>query len=210
LLTCADREAQWRLWQSHWDNWQWRLLLRAIACRPLWRWGLREPGIALVPQEFDMAGYARARFDHAASRLHMRQLPFAWLLLTGTYHPDILPPYLTEAGHRLIRERIDRLTLRSASLQSTIAGMEPGQFEAASLSDYSSYCDTAAQNEVWRDLARGMLAGGRICERKFFNKTGTALPIAHGFKRDYAVEAQLDACDGALFYSFVVAVREGA
>ena len=210
LLNCPDRQAQWTLWQSQWDDWQWKLLLKAIACRPLWRWGLCEPGIAFVPHDFDMAGYAKARFDYAASQLHLRQLPFAWLLLTGAYHPDILPPYLSEAGHGLIAKRIERLTLRTASLQSTIASMELGQFEAASLSDYSSYCDTAAQREVWRDLERGMSAGGRICERKFFNKTGTGLPIASGFKRDYPVEAQLDASDGALFYSFVVAVREGA
>ena len=49
--------------------------------------------------------------------------------------------------------------------------------------------------------------GGRVCERKFFNKTGMDLPELHDFARDRALEARLDADDGALFYTFVVAER---
>ncbi|MEO7688796.1 MAG: DUF3419 family protein [Sphingomonas sp.] len=207
LLTCGDAHAQWALWQSEWDDWQWRLFLRALALRPLWRWGLREPGIAFVPADFDMTSYARERFDHAARDLHLAKLPFAWLLLNGAYRPDVLPPYLTEAGHGLIRERIDRLTLRTASLQETIAAADPGSFDGASLSDYSSYCGDADQRGVWRDLARGMRPGARVCERKFFNKSGMGIPLEFDFSRDEALETRLNGSDGAWFYTFVVAVK---
>ena len=209
LLACADSQEQWDLWRAEWDDWQWRLFLKALALRPLWRWGLREPGIAFVPREFDMANYAKSRFDHAARQLHLGQLPFAWMLLTGAYRPDVLPAYLTEAGHALIRERIGRLTLRTESLQSAIAAPDAEAFDAASLSDYSSYCDLDAQRAVWRDLARVMRAGGRVCERKFFNKTGADLPTSFGFARDRALEELLNERDGAFFYSFVVAIRAG-
>lgn len=206
LLATKDTNEQWALWQAEWDDWQWRLFLRALALRPLWRYGLREPGIAFVPRDFDMAGYARTRFDHAARNLHLAKLPFAWLLLAGAYPHDVVPPYLTAEGHALIRERLDRLHLRSASLQAAIA--EPGAgFDAASLSDYSSYCDVSEQRGVWRDLARGMRPGGRVCERKFFNKTGVDLPQAFGFSRDEELERRLNDSDGAWFYSFVVATR---
>lgn len=207
LLNNTDREAQWALWQAEWDDWQWQLFLRALAFRPLWRWGLREPGIAFVPKDFDMTGYARDRFNHAARNLDLAKLPFAWLLLNGGYHRDVLPPYLTEAGHSLIRERIARLTLRTASLQVTIAAADPGAFDGASLSDYSSYCDLAEQRRVWNDLARGMGAGGRVCERKFFNKSGMDVPMEFGFSRNKPVEERINASDGAWFYSFVVAER---
>jgi S-adenosylmethionine:diacylglycerol 3-amino-3-carboxypropyl transferase len=205
LLSSPSKAAQLTLWNGQWNDWQWRLFLRALALRPLWRWGLREPGIAYVPADFDMTGYARSRFDHAASKLHLASLPFAWLLFNGSYNPDILPPYLTEAGHSLIRERLDRLTLQTASLQEVVAGAERGAFDGASLSDYSSYCDVAEQREVWRGLARAMRPGAVVCERKFFNKTGMDIPIEYGFSRDQALEAQLDAADGAWFYTFVVA-----
>jgi S-adenosylmethionine-diacylglycerol 3-amino-3-carboxypropyl transferase len=207
LLACADADEQWALWRAEWDDWQWRLFLRALALRPLWRWGLREPGIAFVPRDFDMTAYARERFDHAARHLHLAKLPFAWLVLAGGYRPDVLPPYLTKEGHALIRERIGRLTLRSASLQETLQGADRGAFDGASLSDYSSYCDLGVQEQVWRDLEHAVPSGGRVCERKFFNKTGTQLPLNHGFSRDEDLEQRLTASDGAWFYSFVIATR---
>ncbi|MFM6854586.1 MAG: DUF3419 family protein, partial [Sphingopyxis sp.] len=205
LLAHGDRAAQWALWQGEWDDWQWRLFLRALAVRPLWRWGLREPGIAFVPKDFDMTAYARARFDHAARNLDLPALPFAWLLLNGAYHPNILPPYLTEDGHGIIRDRIDRLTLRTASLQDIVATSDAGAFDGASLSDYSSYCDLDEQRRVWRHLARGMRPGARVCERKFFNKSGASTPTEYGFVREVALEDALTSSDGAFFYSFIVA-----
>lgn len=207
LLHSPDTRAQLALWQGAWDDWQWRVFLRALALRPLWRWGLREPGIAYVPADFDMTGYARARFDHAAANLHLAQLPFAWLLLNGAYNPDVLPAYLTETGHATIRARLDRLTLRTDSLQGVIAAAAPGSFDGASLSDYSSYCDAAEQGRVWQDLARAVRPGGTVCERKFFNKTGMAIPAEVGFRRDTVLEDRLNAADGAWFYTFVVARR---
>lgn len=208
LLVAHDADEQARIWDREWDDWQWGLFLRALAMRPLWRWVLREPGIAFVPRQFDMRGYARSQFDHAARHHRLGQLPFAWLLLAGGYPRHVLPPFLTAEGHATIRARIDRLELRTASLQAALAMVEPGTFQAASLSDYSSYCDVSVQREVWADLARAMGPGGRVCERKFFNKTGMDLPELHGFHRDRALEARLDADDGALFYTFVVAERD--
>lgn len=210
LLDCKAVEEQWSLWQREWDDWQWRMFLRILAWRPMWRWVLREPGIAFVPQSFDMTAYARMRFDHAARNLHLRKLPFAWLLLNGAYHPQILPPYLTEAGHATIRDRIGRLKLRTASLQETVAADGSGTFDGVSLSDYSSYCDLAEQKKVWHNLARRMAPGARVCERKFFNKSGTEVPSKAGFKRIEGLEERLNARDGAWFYTFVVAVKEDA
>jgi S-adenosylmethionine-diacylglycerol 3-amino-3-carboxypropyl transferase len=208
LLACDTEGAQWQLWQTMWDDWQWRLFLRGLTCRALWRWVFREPGIAFIPQSFDMASYARARFEHAAKNLHLRQLPFAWLVLTGAYSQDALPPYLTEAGHAIIRERLGRLTLKTASLQETVAADGPDLFDAVSLSDYSSYCDAAEQARVWQNLTRKVSQNGRVCERKFFNKSGAEAPSAAGFLRLDALENRLNMHDGAWFYTFVVAQKE--
>ncbi len=208
LLACPTIEDQQALWQSEWNDWRWQLFLHLLACRPLWRWVLHEPGIAFVPRDFDMKDYANTRFEHAAKNLHLRQLPFAWLLLNGAYHPDILPPYLTKEGHALIRSRIGRLKLRTASLQATVASAESGMFDGVSLSDYSSYCDATEQKSVWQNLARCMAVGGRVCERKFFNKSGSDLANQAGFKRQNNLENCLNATDGAWFYTFIAAVKE--
>lgn len=207
LLSCDTVEAQWLLWQTRWDDWQWRLFLRGLSCRPLWRWGFKEPGISFVPKTFDIMGYARARFEHAAKNLYLRNLPFAWLVFTGAYPPHALPPYLTEAGHTTIRERIGRLTLKTASLQDTVAADGVDMFDAVSLSDYSSYCDAAEQARVWQNLRRKVTVTGRVCERKFFNKSGTEAPLGAGFERLTSLENTLNARDGAWFYTFVIAQK---
>ena len=207
LLAAPDIAAQRRFWVERWDDWRWRAFLRVLALRPLWRWGLREPGVVFVPEDFDMAAYARARFDHAAAHLHLAHTPFAWLLLAGGYPAHVTPPFLTQQGHALIRDRIERVTFRTASLRETLEGGPPGAFDAASLSDYSSYCDVDDQRLIWRALARSLRVGGRVCERKFFNKTGDDLPQAFGFTREPALEARLAQSDGAWFYTFVVAQK---
>lgn len=79
----------------------------------------------------------------------------------------------------------------TASIQDFLRDCAPDSLGAVSLSDYSSYCDVEVQRGVWASLARAVTADGRVCERKFFNKSGTDLPEALGFTRDRALEDQL-------------------
>jgi S-adenosylmethionine-diacylglycerol 3-amino-3-carboxypropyl transferase len=207
LLSTETRAAQLQLWRDKWDNWAWRGFLRLIASRPLWRFVLREPGIAFVPADFDISAYVKDRFDHLARHHQLSEAHFAWSMLRGNYSESVLPRYLTEAGHAIIRERIDRVTFRSISLQDFLGTCEASAFDGASLSDYSSYCDLGVQRGVWSALSRVIRSGGHVCERKFMNKTGGDIPAENGFTRDAALEAQLFEDDQAFFYSFIVAER---
>jgi S-adenosylmethionine-diacylglycerol 3-amino-3-carboxypropyl transferase len=209
LLSAPSLAEQHALWNSQWDDRGWRLFLKMLAQRWLWTYVFREPGMAFVERGFDIQGYAQSRFDHVARNLSFSQSPFAWLLMQGHYQGDILPPYLTETGFELIRSKLDRVSFVTASLQDTLNQCDRGAFDGASLSDYSSYCDVSVQRGVWRSLARAMAPKGRVCERKFFNKSGTHLPTEFGFARDSALEDQLFFDDQAFFYSFVVAERMG-
>lgn len=207
LLAAPGLGAQLDLWREEWDDGQWRLFLRLLAVRPFWIYVLREPGMRFVPPEFDMRAYVRGRFDHAARTTRFAEAPFAWLMLNGAYRADVLPPYLTEAGFEQIRDRIDRVTFLTASLQDHLARCDAGSFGGASLSDYSSYCDAGMQRTVWAGLARAMAPGGRVCERKFFNKSGDGLPAEAGFVRETPLEQRLFEEDRAIFYSFIVAQK---
>lgn len=209
LLAAPTIEAQHALWRDHWDDRAWRLFLRLLSVRFLWTHVAREPGIAFVAPDFDISGYVRGRFDHVARHQKLSDSPFAWLMLAGGYPRDTLPPYLSEAGFDLIKARIDRVRFVTAPVQHLLAQTPADAFDAASLSDYSSYCDVEVQRGLWTDLSRVMAPGGRVCERKFFNKSGTELPEALGFDRDRALEERLFAEDRAFFYSFVVAGKSG-
>jgi S-adenosylmethionine-diacylglycerol 3-amino-3-carboxypropyl transferase len=207
LLAANSLTTQSALWADEWDDRAWRRSLHLLSVRWLWTYVFREPGMQFVPQDFDIEGYARARFQHAASHDLFARSPFAWLLMKGAYASDVLPPYLTEAGFDAVRGNLDRVTFVTASLQETLRTCDAGAFDGASLSDYASYCDVDVQRGVWNDLSRAMATGGRVCERKFFNKSGTDLPCEHGFDRDLALEAKLFNDDHAFFYSFVIAEK---
>ncbi len=207
LLAAPSLDAQYALWRDEWDNRGWRLLLRLLSIRWLWRHIAREPGIAFVAPDFDIPAYVAARFDHAARHILFRDSPFAWLMLSGGYPGHARPAYLSEACFGDIASRIDRVTFITGSLQDHVASAAADSYEAASLSDYSSYCDADVQCLLWRELARVVAPGGRVCERKFFNKSGTELPETLGFTRDRATEDRLTDSDRAFFYSFVVAER---
>lgn len=207
LLAAPDLDRQYAIWRDEWDDRAWHLFLRLLSVRPFWKYVLREPGIAFVPADFAMGDYARGRFDHAAHAIPLANTHFAWLLLAGRYPAHVLPAYLTEAGHATIRTRLDRITFRTQSLQDALATSDAGAFTGASLSDYSSYCDTDVQRHVWTGLARAIASGGRVCERKFFNKSGADIPESSGFTRDRTLEEQLTARDGAIFYSIIAATR---
>ena len=207
LLAAPSLDAQYALWRDEWDDRGWRLLLRLLSIRWLWRHVAREPGIAFVAADFDIAAYVAARFDHAARTIMFRDSPFAWLMLSGSYPGNVRPAYLSQSCFDDISHRIDRVTFLTGSVQDHLALAPADSYDAASLSDYSSYCDVDVQRLLWTDLARVMPRGGRVCERKFFNKSGTDLPEAVGFVRDRPVEDRLFASDRAFFYSFVVADR---
>jgi S-adenosylmethionine-diacylglycerol 3-amino-3-carboxypropyl transferase len=207
LLAANSLDEQYALWREKWDDRGWRMLLRLLSVRWLWRYVAREPGIAFVAPDFDIAGYVAARFDHAAQHSLFRDSPFAWLMLHGCYPPDKRPDYFSEERYAEIAAQVDRVRFVTASVQDYLRTAPAEAFDAASLSDYSSYCDGDVQRALWQDLSRVMRSGGRVCERKFFNKTGTGLPEETGFMRNHALEDALYAQDRAFFYSFVVAEK---
>ena len=207
LLSATSLDEQYSIWAQDWDDRGWHIFLGALAQRWLWVHIFREPGMQFIPREFDIKRYASDRFDHVARHIMFANSPFAWMLMKGRYETNVLPAYLTEQGFDIIRKRIDRVHFLTASLQETFRESDAGAFDGASLSDYSSYCDVDVQRSVWTDLSRVMATGGRVCERKFFNKSGTHLPTEMGFQRHTALEEQLFIEDRAFFYSFVIAEK---
>lgn len=207
LLAASSLTEQSQIWRNEWEDDAWHGMVWILSRRWLWSYIFREPGMAFIPKDFDIEGYAMARFRHAADHIPFAQSPFVWLLMRGKYEGAVVPPYLTEAGYARIRERLDRVTFATMSLQDAIANSADATFSGASLSDYSSYCDTTTQEGVWQGLRRVMAPGGRVCERKFFNKSGSDIALAHGFTRNTALEDALFVRDAAIFYSFVIAER---
>jgi S-adenosylmethionine-diacylglycerol 3-amino-3-carboxypropyl transferase len=102
-----------------------------------------------------------------------------------------------------LKSMLPRLELRTISLEAFLETPEAAEFDAWSLSDFSSY-STAQQHEaIWRTLAQTLPPGATVCERRFLVKLE---PKSIGAMRlDRSLAAALDATDRSFVYDFNVA-----
>jgi S-adenosylmethionine-diacylglycerol 3-amino-3-carboxypropyl transferase len=202
LFAASTLEEQRRIWVEEWDDWRWRLGLRLLGSRLVWRYALQEPGAALVPPDVDLAARVAALFD-AASRRHLfRDNAYLHVLLTGAYGADgPLPLHLRPEHHDRVRSRVDRLDWAQAPLhEHLLAPEQRGRYHGFSLSDLSSYADAATYEATWRGVRHASAPGARICERHFLSPR----PPPEDLARDPALEAELAASDDTFLYTFVV------
>lgn len=212
LFEAPAAEAQTALWPG-WDTPGWRVFLRMLGQRWLWRTFLPEPGIAVVPPGFDIAAYIIARFRHAGAHLWLRRSPFAWMLFRGRMELAEAVPAFLEAEHfNLVKARLDRLQPVTAPLAEYLAAAPPASFDAFSLSDFGSYLAPAAHAGHWALLHRAARPGARLLERQFLTHHEPG-PPRHGrrFLRDTHLEADLGNTDNAFLYRFTAGTfTEGA
>lgn len=205
LFYFNDVQSQYDFWKKQWDGPAWRLFLRFLSSRWLWRYYLREPGVDQIDKSFSVYGYGYSRFDHAARHSLLARSPFAWLLFFGCYNPHgALPLYLQKEHFPLIKERASRINLITDSVENFLEN-DSSEFDAFSLSDFGSYCDQSAQDRLWRLVLSRISVAGRVCQRKFMNKTESTVANSELVIRDKELEGILFDRDHAYFYSFVIA-----
>lgn len=211
LFTFNAPQQQYEFWQSYWDGPEWRLFLRFLASRWLWRYFFREPGIKHTPREFSLNRYAYERFDHAARNTVLAESPFAFLIFFGRYYLEgALPWYLRVENFDRLKSGVDRISLITSPLQTYLESPSTPHFGAFSLSDFSSYCSREAQDGIWNLLLSKCTNDARICERKFVNKTESTVLGSGRVFRDKELERRLFERDHSFFYSFIVARAQGA
>jgi S-adenosylmethionine-diacylglycerol 3-amino-3-carboxypropyl transferase len=198
-----DRQA--RLWDEAWDGPAWRLFLGSVSGRTVWRTTFGDPGFyAYVPPEFPVVRYIAEKFRAAARNVLLRRSHYAELLFFGHYRAA-LPPYLRRECFDVIRDRLGRIQPETAPLGDYLEGWASGAFDAFSLSDFASYTDRREYDRIWKGVLRASAPGARVCERQYLVKRTLPAFARGAVVRDSALEADLEARDASLFFSFVAA-----
>lgn len=172
LFEPRDPEGRARFFSERWNSWRWRLLFRLFFSRPI---------MGLLGRERDHFAHADESLgNHLSRRLHhalvsMDPSANPWLrhILCGAHTlaravPDhCLPTALQPAAFATIRTRLDRITLRQASLdqvldQTASAGDSRALFDAANLSDVFEYMDPGAFQACLTRLHTACRSGARI------------------------------------------------
>lgn len=199
LFAAETLEAQRRLWLSEWETPAFRALLRLLGQRMLWRWVLREPGVAFIDPAFSLDGYLLERFRAVVETTLLRDSAYASLVFFGR-HDYALPMHVSARHFDRLKARAHRVRVVHGALQTHLAEVGAAHYDAFSLSDFGSYASPAEHASVWRAVARAARPGARACERWFM--VGHA-PPADVLERDRALEQQLERSDDAFVYRFV-------
>jgi S-adenosylmethionine:diacylglycerol 3-amino-3-carboxypropyl transferase len=207
LFNCNDVEEQARVWHKEWDSSLWRLFMRCVSSRIMWRYIFGDPGFyQYVPDKFSIFNYFVNRFNAGFEHLLVNESPFVSLLFWGKYDEEkALPLYLQKKYYKTLKERLSCVQVVTKSLVDYLIGCEENRFNAYSLSDFTSYTNFKEYEIVWQRIVRTALDGARACERQFLVKREIPLAVKSNVTRIESLENELTRTDDSLFYTFIVA-----
>jgi len=204
LFECEDLSSQSALWFQKWRDRFWVYGLRLISQRFVWRYLLREPGIAFVPKDFPIGDYFLERFDHLAQNHLLKESSFANLLFRGRFSEESLPLHLREEPFQTLRDNSHRIEVVTESLAEH-ASKHKDRYHAFSLSDFSSYAGPEDYRTIWRWVLHSAKPQARVCERQFLVHYDPQALFPGRLTRDPVLESDLESSDRSFLYKFVCA-----
>lgn len=147
--------------------------------RKLVRWLTNQPaslfGLGIPPAQYDalsggsrMADVLRTRLEKLACHFPVNDNYFAWQAFGRSYGRSDrapLPPYLQEANIPLVRERLDRLSLRHASFTQVLKESADASLDRYVLLDAQDWMSDAQLTELWFEITRTARPGSRVLFR---------------------------------------------
>jgi S-adenosylmethionine-diacylglycerol 3-amino-3-carboxypropyl transferase len=196
--THAEREFFMR---KSWNTWRWRALLAVFFSRfTMGRLG-RDPAF------FDhvhgsVAAHVARRTVHALVDTDPSANPYLHWILTGT-HGKALPLALRPEHFETIRDRLERIDVRRATLETFLSAEE--RADGFNLSDIFEYMTADTFAPVYRSIVDAANPGARLVYWNMMVPRRAPPPAAARVRRLSAIEERCKAMDKAFFYSdFVV------
>jgi S-adenosylmethionine-diacylglycerol 3-amino-3-carboxypropyl transferase len=205
IFSSREPGRQARLWSEVWDSAEWRIFLRLVSQRVVWKYIFRDPGFyRYVSEDFSIYDYLENRFEHAFKTVRLRESAFAALLFWGRFH-EALPLYLQKESYETLRKNLHRIRFVTRPLGNFLDECKKNSFNKYSLSDFSSYTDEREYERIWHGVLRTATVGARICERQFLVKKNLPAGVQPHVRRESRLENELEETDDSIFFSFVVA-----
>lgn len=149
-----------RFYDEEWDTWRWRLLFRVFFSRAVMgRVGRHHQCFTYVDGEVAAPILKRTRY--ALTTLNPAENPYVHWILTGR-HGTALPYALRPENFSTIRQNLDRLEWRCASLDEFVGGIDDGRIDRCNLSDVFEYMSPGRYHELLTELVRVCRPGGRL------------------------------------------------
>ncbi|MEM9320758.1 MAG: DUF3419 family protein, partial [Pseudomonadota bacterium] len=155
LFEPRSTEANQRFYETRFDTWRWRLLMRVFFSRfMMGRFG-RDPAF-FDHVEGSVADHVMARCAHAA-RNTPDQNPYLRWIITGT-HGQALPLSWRAEHYETIRARLDRIVPHLGPIDA----LDVSGIAAFNLSDIFEYMAPSVQASVYAGLLAQAAPGARL------------------------------------------------
>ncbi len=195
--TPAERR---HFYQTRWQNWRWRLLMRLFFSQSVMARLGRDPAF-FTYAEGSMAEQVARRTAHALQTLDPAQNPYLHWILTGQ-HGATLPLALRPEHFATIRARLDRVSWHLLAAEAT--GTLGLRFDAFNLSDIFEYLAPETHAVLYGHLLACANPGARLAYWNMRVLRAAPAHLEHQVRRDLARAETLHAQDRAFFYRRLV------
>jgi S-adenosylmethionine-diacylglycerol 3-amino-3-carboxypropyl transferase len=205
MLAAATLDEQRRVYETSWDSWRWRLLFRVFFSRGVLRRLGRDPAFFEHCEVGDVGAHYLARAEHALVDIPIRTNPWAAYMLAGGFGPEErLPDYLRPGPQACIRERLDRVDVRTVSLDEALRSLPRASVNACYLSDVFELSTPDEHAATLAEVARVGRPGARICYWNNLVPRRRPASLAGRLATDEREADRLHRLDRAFLYSRLV------
>jgi S-adenosylmethionine-diacylglycerol 3-amino-3-carboxypropyl transferase len=173
LLACETLDEQRELFAREWNTRRWRLLFAAL----LNRWSMSrayDPAFFAHVGRADFAEHFRRLAEHALTEVPVADNYFLHQMLTGRYpvgEPHGVPPYLSEAGARVVASSRQQLHLVDGSVTSYLRAVPDRSVHGIALSNVAEWMTPPEVRTLFREVERVAAPGARVVFRNFVGWT---------------------------------------
>jgi S-adenosylmethionine-diacylglycerol 3-amino-3-carboxypropyl transferase len=203
LLISKTRAERKAFYDTHWNNWRWRLLIRLACTRFIMGRLGRDPRFfkyaegAVSDHILQLAEHALVDLDPAAN-------PYLHWIVTGGYG-DRLPHALRAENFEPIRANLDRLEWHLTGLREFLAQAAASSIHRFNLSDVFEYLSEADADQIFDRIAHVGCTGGRLAYWNMLVPRRRPQRLAGRIKPLAELSQQLHATARTFFYNdFVV------
>jgi S-adenosylmethionine-diacylglycerol 3-amino-3-carboxypropyl transferase len=203
LLERRSKAERLAFYEREWNTWRWRLLFRAFFSRFVMGRSGRDPS-SFAYVDGDVAEPILRRTRYALTELDPADNPYIQWILTGG-HQSALPLALRPESFDRIRQSLDRLEWRVASLEEILDSVPIESFDKYNLSDMFEYISPHDYERLLAAIVRAGRCGGRLAYWNLLAPRRRPPRLADRLRPLDDLASRLHAVDKAFFYrAFVV------
>lgn len=204
LFSFNDLNEQRQFVKDHWDKKWWKKMFELVLNPSISPFVIQDPGLVNVSSTIQPGTYIYDRILDTLNRCLANQNPLISLIFQGYVPQAAFSPYLTIAGTKIIKKRLDLVTLQTGEIVKYLESINEPTFDCFSLSDIASYMDNAHYIRLLNAVYKTAKPGARFCIRQFLSSQQMPEELEPYFERNEILEKRLEREDKCFIYRFLI------